>query len=105
MIQVIVQNIKSLYESKGNEDEVEINNNENLKQYIGQNIVKKIQTQFNNKHSSFAPWEILHVTKLEYKLESGITLIMRIGEVYSDINLYESNTYVQLNHSGGDGYL
>ena len=79
----------------------------NCDKFIGCIIIKKIQTQFENTHEIINPWEIMHLTKLEFILSSGINLAMKIGDTYNNIDLthlYGSN-FIRFEHTGGDKYL
>lgn len=86
------------------ENDIEITNYD---KFIGCIITEKIQTQFEDNHEGLSPWEIMHMTKLEFILSSGTILSMKIGETYNDVDLtllYGSN-FKRFEHTGGDKYI
>ena len=77
-----------------------------IQQYIGSEIVKKIQTQFEGYESElsckslfpdFGYHDVIHMTKLEYILNTGTKLGMFIGEVYDS-----RRDELRCEHTGGD---
>ena len=69
-----------------------------IQQYLGAEIIEKIQTQFEDRHSEFGYFDVIHMTKFEFVLNTGIKLEMIIGEIY-DIR-YPNET--RLEHTGAD---
>ena len=81
--------------------------NDVIQQYIGSEIVEKIQTQFEDYESEleckslfpdFGYHDVIHMTKLEYILATGTRLGMFIGEVYDS----RRRDILRLEHTGGD---
>lgn len=72
-----------------------------IQQYIGAEIVEKIQTQYEERHQAFGYYDIMHMTKLEYVLNTGVRVGMTIGEVY-DSRCPEATRF---EHTGGDEYI
>ena len=80
--------------------------NDVIQEYIGSEIVKKIQTQFEDYESEleckslfadFGYHDVIHMTKLEFILSNGTRLGMFIGEVYDS-----RSDILRLEHTGGD---
>jgi len=73
-----------------------------IKNYIGYYIIEKKVTQYEDYHPAFNIYEVLHLTKLEFKLSDEIIIGMRIGEIYEN----KKDKFIgKLEHSGGDGFL
>ncbi len=83
-----------------------------IQEYIDCEIVKKIQTQYDdyydnlpinikNAQDNFSCYDMLHMTKLEIVLVDGNKIGMFIGEIY-DSRYIDSQ---RLEHSGGDCIL
>lgn len=72
------------------ENDIEIDDES---KFIGCTIVKKFQTQFEDHHNEINPWELIHMTKLDFKLCFCVYIYM------DDIRYDLFATLVELNYT------